>query len=82
MVGVPDQKYGEELCAIIIVHAGKSIDAAEVAQFCKGQIAHYKVPRYVKVVSQFPTTVTGKIKKFELREMLKTELGLNEVKTA
>jgi fatty-acyl-CoA synthase len=82
VVGVPDQKYGEELCAVIIVHAGKSIDAAELTQFCKGQIAHYKIPRYVKVVAQFPTTVTGKIKKFELREALKTEFALNEVKTA
>jgi fatty-acyl-CoA synthase len=82
VVGVPDQKYGEELCAVIILHAGRSLDAAELAQFCKGQIAHYKVPRYVKVVTQFPTTVTGKIKKFELRETLKVELGLNEVKTA
>jgi fatty-acyl-CoA synthase len=82
VVGVPDQKYGEELCAVIILHEGKSIEAAELTQFCKGQIAHYKIPRYIKVVAQFPTTVTGKIKKFELRELLTRELGLTEVKTA
>jgi len=82
VVGVPDQKYGEELCAVIILHEGKSLAAAELAEFCKGQIAHYKIPRHVKVVAEFPTTVTGKIKKFELREILKRELGLEEVKTA
>jgi fatty-acyl-CoA synthase len=82
VVGVPDAKYGEELCAVVIVHDGAIIDAQELARFCKGEIAHYKIPRYLKVVTQFPTTVTGKIKKFELREMLVQELGVSEIKTA
>lgn len=82
VIGVPDRKYGEELCAVVILHEGKSIDAAEVARFCKGQIAHYKIPRYVKVLEQFPATVTGKVRKFELREMLTKEMGLEAAKTA
>ena len=82
VVGVPDQKFGEELCAWIIVKPGQTLDEAEVREFCKGRIAHYKVPRYMKFVAEFPMTVTGKIQKFKIRELMQQELGLAEAKTA
>ncbi|WP_332673376.1 AMP-binding protein [Aromatoleum sp.] len=82
VVGVPDQKYGEELCAWIIVREGEELTADEVKAFCKGQIAHYKVPRYIKFVDSFPMTVTGKIQKFQIREQMKRELGLDDAQTA
>jgi fatty-acyl-CoA synthase len=82
VVGVPDKRYGEELCAWIIPKAGRSIDEEEVRAFCTGRIAHYKVPRYVRVVEAFPTTVTGKVQKFRIREAMMAELGLSEEKTA
>jgi len=75
-VGVPDQKYGEELCACIIARPGTTPDADEIRDFCKGQIAHYKIPRYVMFVPAFPMTVTGKIQKYLLREQAATDLGL------
>ncbi|MCC4116891.1 AMP-binding protein [Aromatoleum toluclasticum] len=82
VVGVPDQKYGEELCAWVIVREGQTLTEAEVRDFCQGQIAHYKVPRYIRFVDSFPMTVTGKIQKFQIREKMKQELGLAEAKTA
>ena len=82
VVGLPDKKYGEELCAWIIAKPGQSVSADEVRDFCKGQIAHYKVPRYIEFVSEFPMTVTGKIQKFKIREAMKHQLGLDEDKTA
>jgi len=82
VVGVPDQKYGEELCAWIIVREGEELTADEVRTFCNGQIAHHKVPRYIKFVDSFPMTVTGKIQKFQIREQMKRELGLDEAQTA
>lgn len=82
VVGVPDQRFGEELCAWIIVKPGQSLDEVEVREFCKGKIAHYKVPRYIKFVGEFPMTVTGKIQKFRIRELMQEELGLTEAKTA
>ncbi|MCK0511009.1 AMP-binding protein [Aromatoleum buckelii] len=82
VVGVPDAKYGEELCAWIIVRDGEALSADEVRAFCQGQIAHHKVPRYIKFVDAFPMTVTGKIQKFQIREQMKRELGLDEAKTA
>ena len=82
VVGVPDAKYGEELCAWIIVRDGEELSADEVRAFCQGQIAHHKVPRYIKFVDAFPMTVTGKIQKFQIREQMKRELGLNEARTA
>ncbi|TLN24242.1 AMP-binding protein [bacterium] len=82
VVGVPDHKYGEELCALIKLREGETATAEEVREFCKGQIAHYKIPRYVKFVDSFPMTVTGKIQKFVLREQMSEELGLKEAKTA
>jgi fatty-acyl-CoA synthase len=75
-VGVPDGKYGEELCACIILRPGMVTDEAEIRAFCQGQIAHYKVPRHVRFVAEFPMTVTGKIQKYLLREQLASDLGL------
>lgn len=80
--GVPDEKYGEEICAWVIPHQGENLDSEEVREFCKGQIAHYKIPRYVKVVEDFPMTVTGKIQKYVMRERMIDELGLAVAKTA
>jgi fatty-acyl-CoA synthase len=75
-VGVPDRKFGEELCACIILRPGQAATAEEIQDFCRGQIAHYKIPRYVRFVSAFPMTVTGKIQKYVLRDQIATELGL------
>ena len=82
VVGVPDRKYGEELCACIVVRAGQTASEDEIRDFCRGQIAHYKIPRYVKFVSGFPMTITGKIQKFVMREQMAAELGLTGEKTA
>ncbi|HET9160959.1 MAG TPA: AMP-binding protein [Caulobacteraceae bacterium] len=82
VVGLPDERYGEELCAWIIVKPGQSIDEDAVRAFCKGQIAHYKIPRYIRFVDAFPTTVTGKIQKFVIRETMIRELCLTLQKTA
>lgn len=82
VVGVPDEKYGEELCAWIIVKPGQEATEDEIRAFCKGQIAHYKVPRYIRFVDAFPMTVTGKIQKFAIRDEMKKQLGLSEAKTA
>jgi len=82
IVGVPDHKYGEELCAWIILREGQTATQEEIQAFCKGQIAHYKIPRYIKFVTSFPMTVTGKIQKFLIREQMRTELGLIEEKSA
>ena len=80
--GVPDKKYGEEICAWIIPMVGNKISLDNVRSYCDGQIAHYKIPRYVKVVSEFPMTVTGKPQKFLMRESMTEELDLEQVKTA
>ncbi|NIJ66213.1 fatty-acyl-CoA synthase [Sphingomonas leidyi] len=76
VVGVPDDRMGEELCAWIRLRAGSSGDAEEVRAFCRGRIAHYKVPRYVRFVDAFPTTVTGKVQKYLIREAMIAELDL------
>src|SRR5215469_6492906 len=82
VVGVPDTRYGEELCAWVKLRDGEHASPEEVQEFCKGQIAHYKIPRYIKFVDGFPMTVTGKIQKFLMREEMIRELGLAEQKTA
>jgi fatty-acyl-CoA synthase len=82
VIGVPDAKYGEELCAWIVLKPGESLDAEAVRDFCKGQIAHYKIPRHVRFVEGFPTTVTGKVQKFAMREAMIAELDLVLEKTA
>ena len=80
--GVPDDKYGEEICAWIRLKEGEQCTEDEIKDFCKGNIAHYKVPRYVRFVSEFPMTVTGKLQKFIMREKMMEELGLEEQQTA
>ena len=82
MIGVPDRKYGEEVCAWVKLRPGVSATEDEIRDFCKGQIAHYKIPRYIRFVDAFPMTVTGKIQKFEIREAMIQELGLKQVETA
>jgi fatty-acyl-CoA synthase len=82
VVGVPDARYGEEICAWIRLRAGASATEEEIRAFCRDQIAHYKIPRYVRFVDAFPTTVTGKIQKFEIRKAMIDELGVAEAKTA
>jgi fatty-acyl-CoA synthase len=80
--GVPDERYGEELCAWIKIRVGEKLTAEEVRDFCRDQIAHYKVPRHIRFVDEFPMTVTGKIQKFIMRERMVAELGIKEVVTA
>ncbi|MBV9551368.1 MAG: AMP-binding protein [Alphaproteobacteria bacterium] len=82
VIGVPDPRFGEELCAWVKLRDGQRADPDEIRAFCQGQIAHYKIPRYVKFVDAFPMTVTGKIQKFLMREETIRELGLTEQKTA
>ena len=73
--GVPDQKYGEEVCAWIRLRAGGGAVDEDIRAFCRGQIAHYKIPRYVRFVDEYPMTVTGKIQKFVMREAMARELS-------
>ncbi|MGA0602117.1 AMP-binding protein [Caulobacter sp. KR2-114] len=82
VVGVPDDRYGEELCAWVRLQPGESADEAEIKAFCRGQIAHHKIPRYVRFVDDFPMTVTGKVQKFLIRQAMIDELGLSERATA
>jgi len=82
VVGLPDKRYGEELCAWIRLVPGATADEAEIRAFCTGQIAHQKIPRYVRFVDEFPMTVTGKVQKFLIREKMIEELGLTIEKTA
>ncbi|HEY6399734.1 MAG TPA: AMP-binding protein [Solirubrobacteraceae bacterium] len=78
VVGVPDERYGEELMAWVVLRSGMELGAEELREFCQGRIAHFKVPRYVKFVDSFPMTITGKVQKFKLRETAIEELGLRE----
>ena len=82
VVGVPDQKYGEELCAWLVLKSGETMTVEELHGYCRGAIAHYKIPRYVRFVEAFPVTVTGKVQKFVIRQRMIEELGLVAVKTA
>ncbi|MFC6704032.1 AMP-binding protein [Flexivirga alba] len=76
VIGVPDEKYGEELMAWIVMRSGEDpLDAGAIQEFCKGRLAHYKIPRYVHVTEAFPMTVTGKIRKVEMREAARKILG-------
>ncbi|UCF07014.1 MAG: AMP-binding protein [bacterium] len=76
VIGLPDKKYGEEICVWIQLKEGEEASEEEIKDFCKGKIAHYKIPRYVKFVTEFPMTVTGKIQKYKMREISIRELGL------
>jgi fatty-acyl-CoA synthase len=82
VVGVPDSKYGEEVCAVVRLQEGVTADPEELIEFCREQIAHYKVPRYVRFVTEFPLTVTGKVQKYLIRRQMQDELGLREEPTA
>jgi fatty-acyl-CoA synthase len=82
VIGVPDARYGEELCAWVRLRDGENATVEEIRGFCQGQVAHYKVPRYVKFVDGFPMTVTGKIQKFLMRQQMIDELGLALEETA
>jgi fatty-acyl-CoA synthase len=74
--GIPDPRLGEELAAWIRLREGASATADEIRDFCRGRIAHYKIPRYVRFVEQYPLTVTGKVQKFKMREAMVKDLGL------
>ncbi len=80
--GVPSAKYGEEICAWIILKDGQSATEEEIREFCDGQIAHYKIPRYIRFVKEMPMTVTGKPQKFIMRDAMIEELGIAAEKTA
>lgn len=80
--GVPDARLGEEICAWIVLEPGQSSSKEEIVAFCQGQIAHYKVPRHVRFVTEFPVTATGKPQKFVMRETMVHELGLKVAATA
>ena len=82
IVGLPDARYGEELCAWIILKPGETTNEEEIKMFCDGQIARFKVPRYIRFVDAFPMTVTGKVQKFLIREAMVKELNLEAAKTA
>jgi fatty-acyl-CoA synthase len=77
VVGVPDEQYGEQLCAWIILREGASVTDEEIREFCRGRIAHYKIPKYILFVDEFPMTVTGKIQKYKIRERSIDLLGLH-----
>jgi fatty-acyl-CoA synthase len=76
VIGVPDEKYGEELMACVKLRAGATATPDELRDWCRGKIAHFKVPRYVALVDGFPMTVTGKVRKIEMREQAVIDLGL------
>jgi len=80
--GVPDPKYGEELAAWIRLREGETATAEEIREFCEGELAHFKIPRYIKFVDEFPMTVTGKVQKFVMRERMAAELGLAQKEPA
>ena len=80
--GVPDEKFVEELCAWIILKPEETATEDDIREFCNGQIAHYKIPRYIRFVDAFPMTITGKVQKFAMRDTMIKELGINSMKTA
>ena len=78
VIGVPDARYGEEIMAWVQLRDGADTTAADIKDFCRGTIAHYKVPRYIRFTEAFPMTITGKIQKFKMREQSISELGLED----
>jgi fatty-acyl-CoA synthase len=81
VIGVPDERYGEEIMAWVKLKAGETASEEEIRTFCQGQIAHFKVPRYVKFADAFPMTVTGKIQKYLMRQQSIDELHLQQADT-
>jgi fatty-acyl-CoA synthase len=78
VIGVPDERYGEELCAWVIARPGAELDEDDVRDYCRERMAHFKVPRYVMFVDEFPMTITGKVQKFKMREASVEQLGLQD----
>ena len=78
VVGVPDPRFGEEVAAWIRLQEGKTASEQEIREFCRGKLAHFKIPRYIRFVETFPMTVTGKVQKFVIREQMEKELGLRK----
>ena len=81
VIGVPDAKYGEELCAWVKLRPGAALTEQQIKDYCTGKIARYKVPRYVRFSADFPMTVTGKVQKFKMRDTSIGELGLESAST-
>ena len=79
VIGVPDARYGEEIMAWVQLRDGAALEDDDIREFCRGQIAHYKIPRYIKFTDEFPMTITGKIQKYLMREQSIQELGLGEI---
>ena len=82
VIGVPDERYGEAVCAWVVPKEGAALDEDELKEFCRDKIARFKIPRYVRFVDAFPMTVTGKVQKFQMREREIEERGLAETTTA
>ncbi len=82
VIGVPDARYGEEICAWVKLRPGQQLTEQELREFCTGQIAHFKIPRYLRITTEFPMTVTGKVQKFKMRDTSITELGLESAASA
>jgi len=80
--GVPDTKYGEEICAWIVPKPGQTCTEDDIRDFCRDQIAHYKVPRYIRFVEDMPMTITGKVQKFVMRDQMIADLKLQIARTA
>ena len=78
VIGVPDAKYGEELCAWVKLRPGETLTLEEMREFCAGKIAHYKIPRYLRFTGEFPMTITGKVQKYKMREVTVAELDLGD----
>ncbi len=78
VIGVPDAKYGEELCAWVKLRPGETLSLEDLREFCTGKIAHYKIPRYLRISGEFPMTVTGKVQKYKMREVTVAELDLGD----
>jgi fatty-acyl-CoA synthase len=78
VIGVPDVKYGEEIMAWVVLREGSDLTVESLTHYCRGKIAHFKVPRYIRFVGEFPMTVTGKVQKFRMREMAIDDLGLHD----
>ncbi len=76
VIGVPDARYGEEICAWVKLRPGQQLTEQELREFCTGKIAHFKIPRYLRITAEFPMTVTGKVQKFKMRDTSVSELGL------
>jgi fatty-acyl-CoA synthase len=82
VIGVPDERYGEEMCAWVRLKEGAEVSGEDLRIYCRGKIATYKIPRYVLLVDGFPMTVTGKVQKYRMRELSIRELGLGRAASA